>query len=158
MMRASAPESPSQALLSRQGDTIAAIEAARAAIAPHRYGRATYLAVNIAILTFLLAPIVIVVVFALNPTPFIQFPPVGISLRWFAKFFAARDFMHALGFSLEVAVLTTVCATVLGASAALAIARGNLPGARLGSPKHSGADGREDCDLEAEAECMHEIA
>src|SRR6267154_5180407 len=131
MMRASAPESPSQALLSRQGDTIAAIEAARAAIAPHRYGRATYLAVNIAILTFLLAPIVIVVVFALNPTPFIQFPPVGISLRWFAKFFAARDFMHALGFSLEVAVLTTVCATVLGASAALAIARGNMPGARL---------------------------
>jgi len=131
MMRASAPESPSQALLSRQGDTIAAIEAARAAIAPHRYGRATYLAVNIAILTFLLAPIVIVVVFALNPTPFIQFPPVGISLRWFAKFFAARDFMHALGFSLQVAVLTTVCATVLGASAALAIARGNMPGARL---------------------------
>src|SRR5712672_1647278 len=130
MMRASASESPSQAF-SRQGDAFATIEAARAAIAPKRYGRAIYLAVNIAILTFLLAPIVIVVVFALNPTPFIQFPPVGISLRWFAKFFATRDFMHALGFSLEVAVLTTVCATVLGASAALAIARGNLPGAQL---------------------------
>jgi putative spermidine/putrescine transport system permease protein len=130
MMRASASESPSQAF-SRQGDAFATIEAARAAIAPKRYGRAIYLAVNIAILTFLLAPSVIVVVFALNPTPFIQFPPVGISLRWFAKFFAARDFMHALGFSLEVAALTTVCATVLGASAALAIARGNLPGAQL---------------------------
>src|SRR5882724_12496867 len=130
MMRASAPESPSQAF-SRQGDAVATIEAARAAIAPNRYGRATYLGVNIAILTFLLAPIVIVVVFALNPTPFIQFPPVGVSLRWFAKFFAARDFMHALGFSLEVAALTTVCATVFGASAALAIARGNLPGAGL---------------------------
>jgi putative spermidine/putrescine transport system permease protein len=98
---------------------------------PRRYGRALYLAVNIAILVFMLAPIAIVVVFALNPTPFIQFPPVGISLRWFEKFFSARDFMHALAFSLEVAVLTTIAATVLGASAALAIARGNLPGARL---------------------------
>src|SRR4029077_2074234 len=96
-----------------------------------RPGRVLYLAVNIAVLTFLLAPIAIVVVFALNPTPFIQFPPVGVSLRWFHKFFAARDFMHAIGFSLEVAVLTTACATVLGGCAALAIARGNLPGARV---------------------------
>src|SRR5882757_1731176 len=99
--------------------------------APRHYGRYLYLTINIAILIFLLAPIAIVVVFALNPTPFIQFPPVGISLRWFAKFFAARDFMHALGVSLEVAALTTICATVLGASAALAISRGNLPGAQL---------------------------
>jgi putative spermidine/putrescine transport system permease protein len=98
---------------------------------PRRIGRSLYLAMNIATLTFMLAPIAIVIVFALNPTPFIQFPPVGISLRWFVKFFSARDFMQALAFSLEVAVLTTVAATVLGASAALAIARGNLPGARL---------------------------
>ena len=98
---------------------------------PRHYGRYIYLAINIAILVFLLAPIAVVVVFALNPTPFIQFPPVGVSLRWFEKFFASRDFMQALGFSLEVAVLTTVSATVLGASAALALARGNLPGTRL---------------------------
>ena len=99
--------------------------------APRHYGRYIYLTINIAILVFLLAPIAVVVVFALNPTPFIQFPPVGVSLRWFEKFFASRDFMHALGFSLEVAILTTVSATVLGASAALALARGNLPGTRL---------------------------
>ncbi|MGJ4946188.1 ABC transporter permease [Bradyrhizobium sp. HKCCYLS1011] len=99
--------------------------------APGRTGRAIYLTANIAILVFLLAPIAIVFVFALNPTPFIQFPPVGVSLRWFEKFFSARDFMHALVFSLEVAALTTVAATVLGASAALAIARGNIPGSRI---------------------------
>lgn len=96
-----------------------------------RYGRALYLTANITILVFMLAPIAIVFVFALNPTPFIQFPPVGVSLRWFEKFFSARDFMHALAFSLEVAVLTTIAATVMGASAALAIARGNLPGSRI---------------------------
>src|SRR5581483_11046861 len=99
--------------------------------APRRWGRALYLAINVAILVFLLAPIAIVIVFALNPTPFIQFPPVGVSLRWFEKFFSSRDFMHALAFSLEVAAMTTIAAAVLGASAALAVARGNLPGSRL---------------------------
>ncbi|GLH81353.1 ABC transporter permease [Bradyrhizobium sp. SSBR45G] len=115
--------------------TVSAAQTTTAAVrgraVPRRWGRRLYLAANIAILIFLLAPIAIVIVFALNPTPFIQFPPVGVSLRWFEKFFASRDFIHALGFSLEVAAMTTVAATVLGASAALAIARGNLPGSRL---------------------------
>jgi len=125
-MSAAISQTASQALSNRR----TARSAPRSA-ASWRYGRALYLAFNIAILIFLLAPIAIVIVFALNPTPFIQFPPVGVSLRWFEKFFASREFMHALGFSLEVAALTTVCASVLGASAALAIARGHLPGARL---------------------------
>ena len=98
---------------------------------PRRAGHSLYLLANAMVLAFLLAPIAIIFVFALNPTPFIQFPPVGVSLRWFIKFFGSRDFMHALVLSLEVGAITTVCATLLGASAALAIARGNLPGARL---------------------------
>ncbi|MGJ4883896.1 MULTISPECIES: ABC transporter permease [unclassified Bradyrhizobium] len=110
---------------------LAATPALRSKARPLRWGRRLYLAANTAILVFLLAPIAIVIVFALNPTPFIQFPPVGISFRWFEKFFASGDFMHALLFSIEVAAMTTVAATVLGASAALAIARGNLPGSRL---------------------------
>jgi putative spermidine/putrescine transport system permease protein len=83
------------------------------------------------VVVFLLAPIAIVFVFALNPTPYIQFPPVGVSLRWFEKFFASRDFMNALWLSLEVAAMTTIAATLFGASAALALARGGLPGARV---------------------------
>ncbi|WP_315758075.1 MULTISPECIES: ABC transporter permease [unclassified Bradyrhizobium] len=110
---------------------LAATPAPRSKTRPLRWGRRLYLTANTGILAFLLAPIAIVIVFALNPTPFIQFPPVGVSLRWFEKFFASRDFMHALLFSIEVAAMTTVAATVLGASAALAIARGNLPGSRL---------------------------
>ena len=93
--------------------------------------RFLYLALNGLVLFFLLAPIAIIFVFALNPTPYIQFPPVGISLRWFEKFFASSQFMASLWLSLKVATLTTVCATVVGASAALAIARGGLPGVRL---------------------------
>src|SRR5947207_12378315 len=96
-----------------------------------RAGRFCYLALNAAVITFLLAPIAIVLVFAVNPTPYIQFPPVGVSTRWFEKFFASRDFMNALLLSLEVAAMTTIAATLFGTSSALALARGNLPGTRV---------------------------
>ena len=94
-------------------------------------GAALYYAVNGAILAFLLAPIAIVAVFALNPTPYISFPPVGITLRWFQRFLSNPDFTNSLWLSLRIAAIVLVLATVIGAAAALAIARGNLPGARL---------------------------
>jgi putative spermidine/putrescine transport system permease protein len=94
-------------------------------------GRVAYLALNGALVFFLLLPIAIIAVFALNPTPYIAFPPVGVSLRWFVKFFSSPDFMNSLWLSLRVAAVVVVLATVVGTLAALAIARGNLPGARL---------------------------
>jgi putative spermidine/putrescine transport system permease protein len=39
---------------------------------------------------FLLLPILVVLLFSINPAPFIQFPPHGVSLRWFVKFFSPR--------------------------------------------------------------------
>ena len=93
-------------------------------------GRWLYGAINALVVLFLLLPIAIVAVFAVNPTPFIQFPPVGVSLRWFEKFFASRDFMQAIQLSLTVAAVVAVLATTLGATAALALARGRLPGVR----------------------------
>ena len=40
---------------------------------------AAYLTLNGAIVAFLLLPIAIVIIFALNPTPYIAFPPVGVT-------------------------------------------------------------------------------
>jgi putative spermidine/putrescine transport system permease protein len=94
-------------------------------------GQAAYYAVNGAIIAFLLAPIAIVAVFALNPTPYISFPPVGVALRWFAKFFANEDFMIALWLSLRVAVVVLLLSMLIGGACALALARGRLPGARI---------------------------
>ena len=84
-----------------------------------------------AIVFFLLAPIAIVSVFAVNPTPYISFPPVGFTLVWFAKFFANPDFINALWLSLKVAAAVLVLSMLIGATAALALARGDLPAARL---------------------------
>lgn len=92
------------------------------------WGRTLYLGFNAAVLAFLLLPLVVVAVFAVNPTPFIQFPPVGFTLGWFVKFFTTAAFMNGLLLSLVIAVAVVLLATTLGAGAALAIARGNLPG------------------------------
>lgn len=94
-------------------------------------GRLAYLTVNGAILTFLLAPIAIIAVFALNPTPYISFPPVGVTTRWFEKFFSTPEFMDSLWLSLRVALIVLVLSMLIGGACALALARGNIPGARL---------------------------
>lgn len=95
---------------------------------PFDAGRAAYLTLNGLLLAFLLAPIAIVLVFALNPTPYISFPPVGVSLRWFEKFFRSPEFMDALFLSLWVAGCVLILSIVIGGACALALARGNLPG------------------------------
>lgn len=93
-------------------------------------GRFLYLGFNSLIVVAMLAPISVIFVFAVNPAPFIQFPPTGFSLVWFRRFFASESFMNALVYSIEIAVVTTLIAVVVGAAAALAIARGNLPAKR----------------------------
>jgi len=95
---------------------------------PFDLGRVLYVGLNIVLLTFLVAPIAIVLVFAFNPTPYISFPPVGVTLRWFDKFFANPDFMNSLGLSLWIAACVLVLAVLIGGACALALARGNLPG------------------------------
>jgi putative spermidine/putrescine transport system permease protein len=96
-----------------------------------RLGNFLYYGANVAILVFLLAPLAIVAVFAVNPTPFIEFPPVGFTFRWFEKFFTNADFMGGLALSLSVALAVVILSTTIGAAASLAIARGKLPASRF---------------------------
>ncbi len=88
-----------------------------------------YRGLNACLIAFLLVPILVVLLFSINPAPFIQFPPQGVSLRWFVKFFESRDFMAAFRLSALLGFATVVGATVIGTMAALALVRGRLPGA-----------------------------
>jgi putative spermidine/putrescine transport system permease protein len=95
------------------------------------WGRRAYYGINGFILVFLLGPLLVVAVFSLNPTPYIQFPPVGVTLHWYEKFFASYEFMNSLWLSLRVAAAVVVVSSFIGACAALALARGSLPGTRF---------------------------
>jgi mannopine transport system permease protein len=82
------------------------------------------------VLLFLLLPTLIVVPMSLGEASYIQFPPRGLTLKWYQAYFSDADWMGATWFSLKIAFATTVGATVTGTLASFAVVRGNLPGAR----------------------------
>src|SRR6516165_11855886 len=72
----------------------------------------------------LLAPLVVVIAVSFGPSAVFEFPPRGVTLHWFAAFFASTAFVTAFfRVSLVVGLLAAVLATVLGAGAALGLVR-----------------------------------
>lgn len=85
----------------------------------------------IAMVVFMLAPVLVIVAVAFTPGEFVTFPPQGLSLRWFHHVLADSSLMGALYNSFRLGVCATLLASVLAAPAALALIRYEPPGARL---------------------------
>jgi mannopine transport system permease protein len=79
------------------------------------------------ILIFLVLPTLIIVPMSLSETSHLQFPPSGMTLKWYAEYFSDPDWMAATWFSAKIAFATSVAATVVGTMTALAVSRGDLP-------------------------------
>lgn len=77
---------------------------------------------------FLLGPLIVVVGVSLSESRFIAFPPNGLSLRWYQQVLSSDAYLAAGWLSLQVAILVTISATLLGGAAAVAIHRRKLPG------------------------------
>jgi len=76
----------------------------------------------------LISPIVIVVGISLNSGTTEQFPPDGISLRWYVEFFQHGTFFDSFFFvSLPIAVITGLLATAIGVITAYALVRHDIP-------------------------------
>lgn len=86
-------------------------------------GRVGFRVLTAAIYAFLLAPLVIVVLAAFNAGTYLRFPPQGLSFRWFVEFAHSRSFVGSLVFSLRLAVIVTIVATILGTLASLWLTR-----------------------------------
>lgn len=80
---------------------------------------------------FLLVPLLTVAAASFSPTPVFDLPLDGASLRWYGRIATLDGFWPALALSLQIAVLSTAIALVIGTLAAIAIVRGRLPGAEL---------------------------
>ncbi len=74
-------------------------------------------------LAFLLLPALVVLPVGFTSSAFLEFPPPGYSLRWFATYFQSEVWIGATIRSFGVALATGVLATVIGGAAALALAR-----------------------------------
>jgi len=79
--------------------------------------------VSLLALLIILGPIAIVVLVSFSPSDFFAFPPRGLSLRWFREFFNLPSMRGAFLLSLEVALIASILATVLGTLASLFLAR-----------------------------------
>jgi putative spermidine/putrescine transport system permease protein len=83
-----------------------------------------------ALVLFLFAPILIVLVASFTASDFITFPPGPSSLRWYEKVLSEPDFLVPLWNSVRLAATATVLGSLLAIPAALAIVRGRFPGRR----------------------------
>ena len=78
----------------------------------------------IAGLLFLHLPIAIILLYAFTTEDkSYQFPPPGLTLKWFAVAWERQDIWTALGLSVKVAAISTTVALVLGTLAAAAVYR-----------------------------------
>jgi putative spermidine/putrescine transport system permease protein len=77
---------------------------------------------------YLLIPAVIVVLAGLNAGDYLRFPPEGFSLRWVRDFLTSPTFLPAYLFSLRLAFVTMIIATILGTMTAVFLTRANFPG------------------------------
>jgi ABC-type spermidine/putrescine transport system permease subunit II len=75
-----------------------------------------------AVLAFLVVPSVIVVGMSFSGGRFLEFPPRVLSLRWYQAYWTDRAWVEATVRSLEIAVLVTVLAVVIGTLASVAVA------------------------------------
>lgn len=70
------------------------------------------------VMTFLLAPTVIVIPMSFSESQYLEFPPRVWSLRWYEHYFGSPEWMQATATSLKAGVFTMLLATPIGVMAA----------------------------------------
>ena len=97
-------------------------------IAPERAGIFAVRAFCVAVLAFLLLPIVVIVPLSFSSSSFLVYPVPGWSLQWYRELFVSPEWLRAARNSFIVAPAATLIATVLGTLAAVGLARARFPG------------------------------
>ena len=75
------------------------------------------------VFVFLVAPLFIIVGASVSDTPYLAFPPRGLTLQWFWNIFAIEAFRSTAITSLQLAVLGTSLSLIIGIPAAYALNR-----------------------------------
>ena len=79
------------------------------------------LIITIIVFFFLILPILVVIPLSFGSADYLQFPPTGFSLRWYDAFLSAPKWVTGLIHSIEIAIVATVAALILGTLAAFGI-------------------------------------
>jgi putative spermidine/putrescine transport system permease protein len=88
-----------------------------------RVSRAALAVWTALIVLFLLFPILLIVLYAFNPSNVQSWPLDGLSTKWFSSTFNNEQMREALWLSVRAALISTTIAIVLGSMAAFAVHR-----------------------------------
>lgn len=84
---------------------------------------------NLLMVTYVVAPIVLVVWMSFTPTMLFEVPIRSFSLRWYEELFSYDAFIDSAWLSLRLGLVSALAATALGFLAAYGLVRGQPPGA-----------------------------
>jgi putative spermidine/putrescine transport system permease protein len=96
-----------------------------------RVGRFALAVFGGAVLLFLCLPIAVVVPMSFSSASSLEFPPPGLSLRWYQSFFGDPRWLLAARNSALIAFASSLAALVLGSIAAYGLMRGTFRGRGL---------------------------
>lgn len=82
------------------------------------------------VLVFLFAPILIVVAVSFSPSAIFEFPPTGLSVRWYEAVAQKDTLVSAVWLSAQIAFFSTCISLLLGTLCAIAVVRGLVPGSK----------------------------
>lgn len=77
----------------------------------------------VAVLCFLVVPLLVVIPLAFSNAAYLTFPPPSYSLRWFERFFSNAQWIDSTLFSLKMAGIAALVSLAVGAPAAFALVR-----------------------------------
>lgn len=95
------------------------------------FGKYAFYLLCTLIFIYLVIPIFVIIPISFSSAKYLQFPPQGFSLQWYADYFGTRTWISATFVSLQVATLTMIVATILGTLASLALVRGDFKGKKI---------------------------
>jgi len=83
------------------------------------------------VFAYLVFPITIIIPISFSASEYLEFPPKGFSLKWYAAYFESEEWLDPTLQSLKVAFLTMVFSTIVGTLAAFGLVRGRFRGKRI---------------------------
>lgn len=87
----------------------------------HRIEVAAFRLGYVAIVAFMVMPLLVVISTSLTPSGFLHFPPDGFTMKWYHEFLASQDWIKAFKNSLIIATGTMFVATLVGVMAAFGV-------------------------------------
>lgn len=80
---------------------------------------------------FLLAPLVVTIGAAFGTDSYLKFPPTGFTMKWVENIFEVEMFIRTFQISIQIAVLGTLFALLIGIPAAYVLSRFSFPGKKM---------------------------